>query len=190
MSKLSAEELASAAVELGDIGVADDDARFAMWARHYGPRICFTIAALERELGAAKDSYDGAMEDCRSAVMVLIRRIKGEKPWASAAEWVRINHPGLWAEHGGSAEPAYDFARDNAAIERDRTGHSINRSWCIYRNGVMVHRKRTFEAAVAFARDIGILGACTIRNVFAPPPELPLALAASEPAGDETGEKP
>lgn len=46
------------------------------------------------------DCYDGAMEDCESAVMVLIRRIKGEGTMEGAAEWVRSNYPKLAREHG------------------------------------------------------------------------------------------
>ena len=42
---LSKAELGAIACELGDIGVANDDARFAAWAREYGPRLCFTAHA-------------------------------------------------------------------------------------------------------------------------------------------------
>lgn len=51
-------------------------------------------------------SYDGALEDCNSAVEVLIRRIKGDADLESAAEWVRLNYPAMAATHGLIATPA------------------------------------------------------------------------------------
>lgn len=38
-------------------------------------------------------NYQGAMADLASAVDVLIRRINGEAPIASAAPWVQLNYP-------------------------------------------------------------------------------------------------
>lgn len=58
------------------------------------------IGRLATGLDDALDCYDGAMEDCDSAVTALIRRIKGEADLESAREWVCLNYPRLAAEHG------------------------------------------------------------------------------------------
>ena len=40
-------------------------------------------------------SYEGARDDCDSAVMVLIKRITGASDMDSAREWVCLNYPSL-----------------------------------------------------------------------------------------------
>lgn len=51
------------------------------------------------DMADAEGSYEGALEDCNSAVEALIRRIKGEADLGSAQEWVCLNYPALAFKH-------------------------------------------------------------------------------------------
>lgn len=58
------------------------------------------VCRLATGLIEALRCYEGAMEDCDSAVTVLIARVKGDASLESAGEWVKRNYPALARQHG------------------------------------------------------------------------------------------
>lgn len=75
------------------------------------------IAELAVGVQDMTDNYDGAMEDCDSAVMVLIARIQGKADLDSAKEWVCLNYPRLAFENR-----LMDDAQRARYIARQATG--------------------------------------------------------------------
>lgn len=73
-----------------------------------------------------------------------------------------------------SAETTYDFARDNEAIVKDHAegNHTPTQPFVVYKDGEFKGAFRTYGDACEWGYKQGIMGSCTVRDVFAPPPTL------------------
>lgn len=98
------------------------------WADYGGQSLPFTITVIHEErdlivraLRALDDT--GMKDDLDSALDVLIRRINGEAPLSTAAEWVRLNYPAR-AKDLIQAEPASGDVRSRLGkvVARIRVG--------------------------------------------------------------------
>jgi len=81
-----------------------------------------------------------------------------------------------------TAADYHGWKRDSEAIERDVAAGILRRDlpYCIYRDGLHVASFGDFSNACRYAQDQGFVGRCTIRDVFAPPPTIPMLIVKPE----------